>query len=152
MRRERGNYRYADSSALHAISGCPRVDRFIVAKAVEFFWRCATASIGKISSLVAAGIAGTFPELADVWRRHRGGELKADGILLYFHDAYDGSGRTVYGTGQWCWQFPLRCLSWRCQFQISFSFNYKWLVLSFISFVSSMAVLPFIIFAITSLF
>lgn len=100
VRRDRGSYLYHGNADLHKIAGCPRIDRFIVDKALDFFERCATSCTDKIRSLTTRGVRGVFPELADIWRRHRGRELYDNDNLLYFHESYDGTGRIVYNTAQ----------------------------------------------------
>lgn len=100
VRRGLGSFLYASNSRLYERACCPRIDRFITDKAVDFFERCATADTDKLRNLVGPGVLGTFPEICDVWRRHRSDELYDDGLLLDFHHAYDGSGRAVYRTGQ----------------------------------------------------
>lgn len=98
--RARGTYRYAGNDVLHEVTGCERIDRFLVRGAIRFFQSCAASGIEKIRSLISTDDGRLFPSLAHIWHQSRGGGVMTNGRLLMFHRAYDGSGRLVYGTNQ----------------------------------------------------
>lgn len=101
VRRQRGSFVYANNSCLHEIARCPRIDRFIVDKAVDFFQKCSASGHLKISSLLDSNSRRIFPELASTWRLSLSRTLLVNDMLLLFHRPYDGSdGRTVYNTRQ----------------------------------------------------
>lgn len=100
VRRNIGSFRYLNSSALHAVSGCPRVDRFIVEKAVGFFQRCHESASPKIHSLTRPCGGRVFSDLSHVWRLSGNGELYSNGNLLLFHGAYSDANRLVYNINQ----------------------------------------------------
>lgn len=100
VRRCIGSFLYANNSALHAIADCPRIDRFIVEKAVGFFQRCSASSSLQISSLIRPTGGRTFRDLSHVWRLDNNGELYENGRLLLFPGAYADVGRLVYNTNQ----------------------------------------------------
>lgn len=102
VRRNIGSFRYANSTDLHKIAGCERIDRFIADKAVNFFERCATSPTGKIRALIwpNVNVNGIFTGLADFWHRSNGGGLFTNGKLLIFNKSYDGQNRPVYNVHQ----------------------------------------------------
>lgn len=100
VRRNIGSYVYANNSTLHEVANCPRIDRFIVEKAVGFFQRCSSSPVEKIRSLLLPGSGRVFPDLAHVWKQNANDELYENGNLVLFHRPYDGSDRLVYNTNQ----------------------------------------------------
>lgn len=99
VRRNRGSFKYANNSVLHEATRCPRIDRFIVERACNFFGRCAVSPLNKISSLVERGRPRIFSDLAHVWRLKMSNELYENGDLLLFHSSY-WADRLVYNFNQ----------------------------------------------------
>lgn len=101
LRRQVGSFVYANNTCLHEVSGCPRIDRFIVDKAIDFFHRCSISGRLKFSSLLDSTSRRIFPELASVWRLGASRTLLINDVLLLFHRPYSGDeGRLVYNTKQ----------------------------------------------------
>lgn len=100
VRRPIGSFKFADNATLYEAAGCPRIDRFIVKLAVDFFRRCSESTVGKLNSLIQSIGAGRFNDLAYFWKRSSDDELLENGLLMDFHVPYSGNGRAVYPTGQ----------------------------------------------------
>lgn len=98
--REIGTYMYARDSDLYRLAECPRIDVFIVQKAIGFFNRCHTSVVLRIQEIVRRSGERIFKSLSYFWHRAMGNELYENGKLLEFNRAYNDPARSVYSTGQ----------------------------------------------------
>lgn len=133
VRRAIGSYVYARNGDLYERAGCLRIDRFLVQRAINFFDSCSKSTIEKLSCLSRPGPGGFFTELSNLWQSDLGDQLYDDGRLLIFNRAYDGSGRAVYGSGQW-WS-NTRFIYWRlCRIVLFFEIPLYWIAFHFFLF------------------
>lgn len=100
IRRERGTYRHISASRIYELARCPRIDRFVAKRHIQFYTTIHELQIPKLLSIIGRSTTGEYHTIDHMHKMHLEGRLfDANGQLRIFNRRLNGPG-IVYSTKQ----------------------------------------------------